>query len=215
MVGTANAETASGGGLMPHDRAQRLAAAEAIAIKALSVAPNHAFAHAILGNVYIWTNRAAQGIVELEHALVLNPNLARAHGFIGLAKIHIGLPEEAEAHVQRALRLSPRDAIVYTWLTIAGEARQHLGKHEEAIAWLNRSIDAVRIWPISHLYLAASLAQLGRLEEARAAVHAGLALDPTFTIRRFRAGRASDHPVYLTHREHVLDGLHKAGVPEG
>jgi hypothetical protein len=43
---------------------------------------------------------------------------------------------------------------------------------------------------------------------------AGLALDPTFTIRRFRANNWSDNPVYLAGRERVIEGLRKAGVPE-
>ena len=42
--------------------------------------------------------------------------------------------------------------------------------------------------------LAAALAHLGRLDEARSAVQAGLALDPTFTISRFRARASSDNP---------------------
>ena len=51
--------------------------------------------------------------------------------------------------------------------------------------------------PLTHFDLAAALARLGKLDEARAAVNAGLALDPRFTIRRFRdlcTQRQSDVP---------------------
>ena len=41
-----------------------------------------------------------------------------------------------------------------------------------------------------------------------------LALDPTFTIRRFREGAATDNPTYLAQRERVYDGMRKAGLPE-
>ena len=58
------------------------------------------------------------------------------------------------------------------------------------------------------------LAHLGRLDEARAADKAGLSLDPTFTISRFRAGPASDNPTYLAQRERIYEGMRKAGVPE-
>ncbi len=47
-----------------------------------------------MGGILIETNRADQGIAELERALALDPNLATAHGFIGLAKIFVGHPEE-------------------------------------------------------------------------------------------------------------------------
>ena len=68
-------------------RTARLAAAEAAVIKALSLAPNHAVAHRVLGVVQIFTNRVAQGIAECERALALDRNLADAHGSIGLGKI--------------------------------------------------------------------------------------------------------------------------------
>jgi len=64
--------------------------------------------------------------------------------------------------------------------------------------------------------LAAALAHLGKLEEAQSAVQAGLALDPAFTLRRFRANAPSDDPTFLAQRERVYyDALRKAGVPEG
>ena len=88
------------------------AAAEAKLTKALSSVPDHAHAHLLLGYVYMFTKRAAEGIAECEHALGLDRNLAHAHSLIGLGKIFIGRAEETEAHIAEALRLSPRD----TWL---------------------------------------------------------------------------------------------------
>jgi len=60
-----------------------------------------------------------------------------------------------------------------------------------------------------------TLAHLGKLEEARAETQVGLALDPTFTLRRHVLGRESDNPVFVTQTERVTVGLRKAGVPEG
>ena len=70
-------------------------------------------------------------------------------------------------------------------------------------------------FPLAHFWLAAALAQLGRLDEARQAVQPGLALAPGFTIARYRAGVQSDHPTYLAQRERIIEGMRKAGVPEG
>ena len=64
-------------------------------------------------------------------------------------------------------------------MTIAGMAKHHLGSWEQAVAWFRRSIEANRNYPLAHFRLAAALAQLGRLDEARSAVKAGLALNPT------------------------------------
>jgi hypothetical protein len=43
---------------------------------------------------------------------------------------------------------------------------------------------------------------------------AGLAINPAYTISRFRAGLFSDNPTFLAQRERVYEGLRKAGVPE-
>jgi TolB-like protein len=200
---------------MTDDPAARLAAAEAAATKALSLAPNQPLAHLALGSVLVLSNRIPQGIAECEHALALDQNLANAHHMIGLAKIAFGRAEETEAHALEALRLSPRDVMAYNWMSNAAAAMLFLGRDEEAVAGHRRSIQDNRNYPLAHFFLAAGLGLLGRLDEARAAAQAGLALDPSFTIRRFRVAALSDNPIYLAQRERVVDGLRKAGVPKG
>ena len=191
----------------PEDMAARLERAEAASIKALSLAPESALAHLIFGTVLGVTNRAEEGIAECERALALNRNLAIAHATIGMFKVYVGHAEETEAHVQEALRLSPRDTSAFYWLMFVGVAKIYLGRHEEAIVWLRRSIEANRNNPMSHLFLAAALAVLDRVEEARAAARAGLLLNPQFSIARFRPGHERV-------RDRFTEGLRKAGVPE-
>jgi|RhiMethySRZTD1v2_1073278.scaffolds.fasta_scaffold97188_2 TolB-like protein/class 3 adenylate cyclase len=215
LVGGAFVDSVVGAHMFSNDRAERLAAAEAAATRALSLAPNHAWAHMVLGNVQIFTNRPLQGIAQCERALALDRNLAMAHSYIGHAKIGIGRSEETEAHVAEALRLSPRDTTAYVWMAGAGAAKLYLGADEAAVAWLRRAIENNRNQAIAHFWLAAALAFLGRVDEARAAAQAGLALDPAFTVARFRNAAASDNPVYLRQRERVCDGMREAGVPEG
>jgi tetratricopeptide (TPR) repeat protein len=147
--------------------------------------------------------------------LALDRNQANAHAAIGLAKWYIGRGEETEAHVNEALRLSPRDIFAFRWLTFAGAAKLHLGADTDAVAWLRRSIEANRSYPLTHFVLAAALALLGELDQARAAAQAGLTLDPTFTIRRFRVNTPSNHPTFLAARQRFFEGMRIAGVPEG
>ena len=215
LVGTAWVNIAIGTNYLSDDRIERLTAAEAAVTKALSLAPNHPRAHNVLGLVQIHTNRAAQGIAECERALALDRNLAGAHASIGTAKFFLGRSGETEAHMEHALRLSPRDIYVYIWTHFVGAAKFWQGADAEAIVWLRRSIEANRNYPLGHLYLAAALAHLGELDEARATAQAGLALNPSFSIRRFRTSIQSNHPAYLAGRERVYEGLRIAGVPEG
>jgi len=169
-----------------------------------------------LGLVEILTNRAAQGIAKSEHALALDRNLAAAHAAVGIGKACVGRAEETETHVVEALRLSPRDSLAYVWMSVAGIAKNHQGNWDQAVAWFRRSIEANRNHPYTHFRLAAALAQLGRPEEAYAAVKAGLSLNPTFTISRARAAwtAMSDDPTYLAQLEPIFEGMRKAGVPE-
>ena len=142
MVWMAVVDLLVGTSYMIDGRAALLATAEATSVKVLSLAPNHAFAHLILGNLLIHTNRAAQGIAECERALALDRNLAVAHGTIGFGKLCLGRGAETEAHIEQALRLSPRDAYVYTWTVIVGLAKFWHGANAEAIVWLRRSLEA-------------------------------------------------------------------------
>ena len=217
LVGLAWVDGAAGITVMADDWPERFAKAEANITKALSHAPNHAIAHLILSLVQMYTKRAAQAIAECEQALALEPNLAPAHALIGYAKSLLGRSDETEAHVNEALRLSPRDNFAYQWMVWVGFAKVNLGRDAEAVVWLRRGLDANRNYSNAHFHLAAALARLGELDEARTSVEAGLALDPAFTIRRLRAatrGR-SDNPTYLAGRERIFEGMRIAGVPEG
>jgi TolB-like protein/cytochrome c-type biogenesis protein CcmH/NrfG len=196
------------------DRDMRLASAEASAKRALSLAPNHVLGQFALGQVYIFTGRAEEAIAEFERALELDRNFANAHAWIGTAKYMLGHAEETEAHIKEALRLSPRDVWANVWLAHAGCAKLCLGAYEEAVAWLRRSIDANRNFEFPYFLLAAALAHLGRIEEARPAAQTGLALNPGRTIRHWRRRFAGGHPVLAAQREHIIDGLRMAGVPE-
>ena len=147
--------------------------------------------------------------------MALDRNLADAHAIIGWAKLRLGRATETEDHIHEALRLSPRDVSAFRWMAWVGIAKLMLGADAEAVAWLRRSIEANRNLSFAHFQLAAGLARLGSLDEARVAVQAGLALDPNFTLRRFRAGAASDNPTFLVQWERLVEGLRLAGVPEG
>jgi TolB-like protein len=217
MVGLALVDATLGAALMTDDWSARLTSAEASLTKALSLAPNHASAHLVLGSVQIFTKRVAQGIAECEQSLALDRNLARAHAIIGLGKYFLGRGAETEAHINEAFRLSPRDTLAPRWMATVGIAKVQIGADAEAVLWMRRSLDANRNYSVGHFDLAAVLARLGEPDEARAAAQAGLALDPGFTIRRFRdaTNARSDNPAFLAGRERHIEGFRLAGVPEG
>jgi TolB-like protein/DNA-binding winged helix-turn-helix (wHTH) protein len=214
-LGKANADVQLAVGYRVDDRAERLSSVEADLNRVLSQSPNNAWAHYLMGRVLVQTNRPAQAIAESERALALNPNLAAAQTLIGLAKLFEGHPEETESHEREALHASPPDTDANVWVAYIALSKLHLGAYEEALDFYHHSIELNRNYATGRFYLAATLVELGRLEEAKTEVKAALALNPAFTLRRYRAGAQSDNPVFLKGRERIIEDMRKAGVPEG
>ena len=202
-------------GYFTDDPSALLRAGEDALGRVQSLAPDHALTHAMLGSVYSWRDKGVEGIAEYERALELDRNLAWVHANIGQAKFFIGRAEETESHVQDALRLSPRDHRAYQWYYFVACAKFWQSADAEAAAWFRRSIEANRNYNNAHFLLSAVLAHLSKLDEARGAVQAGLALNQGFTLRRYRATAPSTNTAYLAGFERAIAGMRLAGVPEG
>jgi TolB-like protein/class 3 adenylate cyclase/Flp pilus assembly protein TadD len=215
VVGMACADAQAATGYYVDDKAERLATVETNLNRVLSHSPNNAQAHYCLGRMLVQTKRGAQGIAECERALALNLNLASAHAVIGVAKVFNGHPEETESHEREALCVSPHDSEAGIWVAYMALAKLYLGAYEEALGLYGRAKELNPNYPTGRFNMAAVLVELGRLDEAQAEVQAGLALNPGFSIRRYRAGAQSDNPVFLKGRERIIENMRKAGVPEG
>ena len=214
MVGLADVDTMRATSMLI-DRRAPLGVVETSLAGILAHTPNHARAHCLMGVVQIFTKRAAEGIAECERALALDRNLATAHAWIGLGKCNLGRAEETEAHIMEAFRLSPRDNKASSWMNTAGVAQSYLGADEAAVRWFKRSTETNRnVAPFVHFFLGAALAHLGRIEDARTSVLAGLALDPNFSLAQFHLSSPTDHPTCLEQRERIAGGLSKAGLPQ-
>ena len=214
-LGEATADFQVAIGYTVDDKTERLDSIEAKLNRVLSQSPNNARAHFLMGRILAQTNRQAQAIDELNRALTLNPNLAAAHAIIGIAKLYDGHPAETESQVREAFHVSPRDTEANVWVGQMALAKLYLGAYEDALNLYRRSIELNRNYPTARFTYAATLVELGRLDEAKTEVKAALALNPNFTLRRYRDGAQSDNPVFLKGRERIIEDMRKAGVPEG
>lgn len=102
-------------------------------------------------------------------------------------------------------------------MTFAGMAKNHLGGYEQAVSWCRRTIEANRNYASPPFQLAVALAHFGRLDEARSAVSAGLALNADYSISRALVAwtAMSNSPTHLAELKTILEGLRNAGLPEG
>jgi adenylate cyclase len=168
--------------------------------------PNARFALAI---TCMYTHRSERAIAEFEEAIKLNPSFAAAQAILGHMLTYAGRPEETIALVEKAIRLSPSDPRLFIWLPALAAAHYQLHHYEQAVEIGRRSWTLNRNWPVGLRYVVAGLAQLDRLDEARAAVADLKKLDTDLAAFERVARRVfqDEAPV-----EHILDGLRRAGM---
>jgi adenylate cyclase len=167
--------------------------------------PNARFA---LGLVCMWTRRADRAIAAFQEAINVNPSFAAAYVLLGQMYLYRGRPEEAIAQAEQGIRLSPSDPRLFIWLLALAGAHYQLRNYEEAIEIGRRSWSLNRNWPGGLRYVVAGLAQLGRIEEAQAAVAELKRLNPDLAFVEGNLKRLFTDPAAV---DHILDGLRKAG----
>ncbi len=137
-----------------------------LAQKAISLDDSLADAHELLGEVYLWQKRHDQAVEEMKKAIALEPNNAEALADLGHILTWAGKPEEAIGLTKTAIRLSPVIPLQYLW--VLGHAHFLTKSYDEAIATLRKAINLQPDFLPGHGLLAATYAELGKYDEARA-----------------------------------------------
>jgi tetratricopeptide (TPR) repeat protein len=122
-----------------------------------------------------------------------------------------GKAEEAAGPFNEALRLSPRDPFCFLWLYLLAFAIFLVGRYGEALEHVDRSLRLNPNIPGAHRNRAACLSELGRIEEARAALAEFLRLVPGATIASMRAQLPLKNPDDF---ERYAGALRRVGLPE-
>jgi class 3 adenylate cyclase/TolB-like protein/tetratricopeptide (TPR) repeat protein len=195
--------------------AEQLARADHTVTRVLSAFPEDAMAHFVKGDILRARGKDFDAAIrEYEAAISINPSLAPAYAALGGAEIRAGHSEEAFTPLQMAIRLSPRDPLLNISYFYICHAYTHLAKDDEAIKWCRRSVAVSPFW-IAYVDLASAYAWTGRIEEAHAAVAQLLKLMPNYTVERWANEKFSDNPIFLAQYQRIVEGLRKAGLPEG
>lgn len=160
------------------------------------------------------TNHFVESLVTCAKALSFDPWNGSALYLIGLGQIYLGRFDDALATFQQADRYDTPAASRWTWLLGAGMAYALMGRYEEALPWLQRSIAITPGTGRSHFLLAAAYQRLGRREEANAAMLEGLRLRPGTTSLNVSPPMKNASPVCLAAWERVVQAEVDAGLPE-
>ncbi len=190
--------------------------AETLLSSALSKEPNSAWAHFVKADpLTLGKKQFNDALSELDVAIDNDRNFARAYAYRGLTEIFVGRASEAIPAIETALRLSPRDPLRNVWEFRICHAHAHMGEWDNAIDWCRKSVATNAGFWIPYLDLAAAYGWLGHEAEARAAVASLHKLMPGYTVQQWVNSKWSDDPQFLREDGQLIEGLRKAGLPEG
>jgi hypothetical protein len=147
--------------------------------------------------------------------LEIDPNIAGAYGLRGVVRLFTGRTEEDIPDLQTALRLSPRDPARGLWENDMCDAYMHMTQWEKASEWCQKSIATHEGLWWTYANLAAANGWLGHEAEAKVAIDGLHKLKPGFTVQDFVKSTPSDNPQFQSERARIVEGLRKAGLPEG
>jgi adenylate cyclase len=160
-------------------------------------------AHSVIGDLDM-----ASALIE--KAVALDPNSAMAWNRSGWVNAYLNRPEVAIEHFQRAIRLSPFDPMNFNCFFGIRNAHFAAGRYEESLSWCRKGMleRPELVWPLRSM--AASLALLGRIPEAREAVrqlrqeHPDISISKIVTITPHRGDYVRRY----------AEGLRRAGLSE-
>jgi adenylate cyclase len=180
--------------------------------RALALDDRDPWAHMTYGVVLLRMRRHSEGQREVRRALEFNPNFALAHAFLGLGLAHQGVHEEAIECAEYALRLSPSDRLIGLLASYAITcAHFAAGHHAECISWARNTIERGPEDRGAYVLLVAAAAMQGDMESAAHGLTPLHRLNPEFSL----AWISDNTPFVEEPHRRLLEGLRRAGVPEG
>jgi TolB-like protein len=190
-------------------RDQGLAPGHQHAIRAIALDDRDSWGHIALGYWALMERRTEESIAAFRRAVNLNPNSAAAHSHLSRGLAFAGQDREAIEHGEEAIRLSPLDPDMALFLGGFAAAHYAAGRYAEAARY---ATEAARLRPgfqgVQRMRCA-SLAQAGRVDEARLLLAKILREQPQLSIDWVKANVPYQTPELL---ERYLEGMRKAGL---
>jgi len=191
-----------------HQSKETLQRAFELARKAVELGPNEPFGHGVLANAALFQRDRAACLAAWDRVFALNPNYCDWR--YGQCLVLFGKPEEGLAALRRYMRLDP----FFPPQALMTEGLAHFvqRRYEEALPPFREMVDRAPNFRNGRMLLAAAYGHLGKTHDAGPHIAALLRIEPDCTLKKLSGQR------YLQSAEdvlHYLDGLRKAGLPEG
>ena len=194
--------------LWGEDRDGNLARAIELGTKAVALDPEATDAQMLLAQIYNHQGKPSAAQRYIQAAMALVPS--DADTLAALGEIFRGTERSGEAisYLKRAMKLDPHYPTQYlSWL---GHAYFVTGDYKEAIRVLRQGIIRAPNYVALHVFLTASHAMAGSIDDARASAEQVLRLNPKFSLKAL-ATYSSSQPRKM---DKILSALRKAGLPD-
>ena len=209
MVGLAEALVDRTESLHSDDPKSDIARAEDWAERAVAAQPDNSEAHmATSGNGRRRSPRLRPRSPPI-------PNNAEAHARRSFDKLYLGRAEDGFSGLEAAFRLSPRDPYVPIWQLNVCVLHNFLAQWQQAIEWCEKARASAPENVYALVHLAAANAWTGHDREAKEAVAQLQKVHPGFTVQTYAGIHWSDDPTFNAQRARIVEGLRKAGLPDG
>src|SRR6185295_12409171 len=185
----------------------------AYASRATQLDPSNAEALAIYGHIWAFLHKdVATALHYFDRAMQLNRNLPFIWALSAVSYCYLGDPDTALERMKRCRELTA--SLPYFWLHENPTSIAYLMKrmYPEAVEVARRVVEGTPAYGNGYKPLIAALGHLRRRNEARRYVERLLEIEPGFTVRSFGERYPFTRTADLTH---YMEGLRRAGVPEG
>ncbi|MEJ2376719.1 MAG: adenylate/guanylate cyclase domain-containing protein [Pseudolabrys sp.] len=183
-----------------------------LAGKAAALDPQNPKVYWSLGRAYArfkTPGALERGIKALKRAIELDPNFADAYAFLAVLYVADGRAEDGLRSVETAMRLNPRYPFWY--LFMRGITRYVVEDYDAAISDFEGAAKRSPTALFVRWWLAASYAQVGRMEDAEWQLEEMKAMGFKGNIATIIETQPIQDPRYLSVYK---EGLRKAGIPE-
>ena len=195
------------GGMNEENRVASIRHAEAAIAHGQDDASALAFAGFVIG---MDKHDRAAAIAALEAALAVSPSSALTYILGSVILSFGGEAERAIEWAEHGLRLSPFDPYRASAFISSSLGHFQSGQYTEAAADARKAVQSSPAFSVCYMVLAAALAKLDQLDEAKAAAARVLEFQPTFHINRQLNGVGCTPALSVS----LSEALRAAGLPE-
>jgi DNA-binding winged helix-turn-helix (wHTH) protein/tetratricopeptide (TPR) repeat protein/TolB-like protein len=160
------------------------------------------------------TNSFVESLVACARTLSFDPWNGLVLFHIGLAQVQMGRFEEALATFKLADRYDTPQVSRWTWPLGAGMTLMLMDRSEQALPWLQRSLAITPGSGRTYMLLSAAYQQLGRPDEARAAMAKGMELRPGSNLSNTALPPKNASPIFTAASKWIGQAYLAAGLPE-